>query len=505
MQPLCLNTIRDALSELLLQQHTPAEVDAHQVRRVVTDSRQVEAGDVFWALPGLHEHGAEYIADAVVRGAAGIVTERKVSACEAASCWSLVVPDSLEALWKLAARRRAEFQGEVIAVTGSVGKTTTRRMIYAVLSALGPGTTSPANYNNHVGLPLSMLELEPHHRYAVWELGASRPGEIARLAQLCQPQTAVISAVAEAHLEGFGSLDAVASAKCEILQDFDEHGLAIVNGDEELLRKKLSEVPEEQIVWTGRGVLCDERATNVHYREGLLEFDSDGERYQVHVWGRHHLMAALIAVTLGRRFHLTPDAIRKALGRFENRPRRCQVHRTDGPTIIDDSYNANPRSMQAALELLAETETPGRRVAVLGDMAEQGIAARQAHRALGAAVVERSAADLLLTLGAFSSDMVSGAVEAGMPRTAVRQFESTADLIAALTSDVQLTGGDTLLVKACRAMKLDTVVDSLLATLAANGQNEAKQQQNTTARFPDLAHGQLPAAEQIIGSSIDCD
>ncbi len=524
MQPLCLNTIRVALSELLLDQQVSPDVDPWLECGVVIDSRQVQPGDVFWALPGTQTHGARFIEDAIRRGAGGIVTEvpspldSSVDSCESATttsalAWTLTVPDSLQALWQLAAQRRDEFEGQVIAVTGSVGKTTTRRMMDAVLSAWGPGTTSPANYNNHVGLPLSMLRLESRHRYAVWELGASAPGEIAQLAALCRPHVAVITGIAEAHLEGFGSLEAVAATKCELLEHLfgtDNHPsgedlsrLAILNGDDPYLRKRVK-LLADQVTWTGRGVGSDVQAAGVRYHEGLLQFSVGAERYEVPVWGRHHLTAAVMAVTLGNRFGLSAEQIRTALGRFENSPRRCQVHRTDGLTLIDDTYNANPRSMAAALQLLADTETSGRRIAILADMAEQGSSAQQAHRALGAAVVEKSGADLLLTLGAFSSDMISGAVEAGMPRSAVWRFDSQTDLTEALLHDMQLTSGDTLMFKGCRAMQLDKVVDSLLAQTAGD-QPTQPNIISTTTRLPEEILDELRLPQPFIGSSIDCD
>jgi len=178
--------------------------DARVVRlgHVATDSRQVEPGDVFWALSGTHRDGVEFAGEAFARGAAGAVVHRPVEA--PADRWIVQVPDTLEALWRWAGWKRRRFPGHVIAVTGSVGKTTTRQMIHAVLASRLKGTVSPRNYNNHVGLPLSMLQIEPDQDYAVLELGASGPGEIARLAGLCSPTIGVITQAGDAHLGGFG-------------------------------------------------------------------------------------------------------------------------------------------------------------------------------------------------------------------------------------------------------------------------------------------------------------
>ncbi len=214
----------------------PCDGDSTLVGRIATDSREVQPDDVFWGLAGPRFDGAHFAEDAFVRGAAGaIVAGRRVEPW--AGRWSLEVEDSHQALWELAAWSRGQFSAPLVAVTGSVGKTTTRQMIDRVLGHRLSGLASPKNYNNHFGVPLSLLGLERWHQYAVVELAASAPGEIARLARLARPQIGVITNIGQAHLGGFGSQAAVAEAKAELLAALPADGCAILNGDDPWLRQ----------------------------------------------------------------------------------------------------------------------------------------------------------------------------------------------------------------------------------------------------------------------------
>ena len=212
-------------------------------------------------------------------------------------CWSLQVHDGQTSLDELARWNRRRFAGRVVAVTGSVGKTTARNMIRAVLGIRFNGSSSPKNFNNHVGLPLSMLAIEPEHDFAVLELAASAAGEISRLAAMCQPHVGVITRVGDAHLGGFGSIEAVAEAKTELLQILSEDGWAVLAGDDLRLRK-LAAGSRARIVWFGRSLENDLVATNVQSRDGRLSFAIDNTPMSVGVWGRHYLAPALAAVAV---------------------------------------------------------------------------------------------------------------------------------------------------------------------------------------------------------------
>ncbi len=427
----------------------PRHGEMARVGRVVTDSRQVQHGDVFWGLPGSQFDGAQFVGDGFARGAEGVVVGQKYVQ-PAPGCWSLEVDDARQSLVKLACWNRGRSSGRVVAVTGSVGKTTTRQMIRAVLEQQFCGIGSPKNYNNHVGVPLSMLAMEPRHDFAVLELAASAAGEIGCLAELCRPQVGVITRIGDAHLGGFGSLDAVAAAKAELLATLPSDGYAVLAGDDARLRR-LASGCRAKVVWFGRSLENDLVATNVESRDGRLSFDVDGTHMSVAVWGRHHLCSALAAVAVGRIFGMRDVEISRGLCDFEPPPMRCQIFKVGGATIIDDSYNASPVAMRAALELLRNINAPGRRIVVCGDMRELGEAAGRLHRHLGDQVVTVCGADMLLACGKYRDEVVDGARTAGMPMSRAVAVTDVEQLMVHCQDVVQ--PGDVLLIKGSRAWR----------------------------------------------------
>jgi UDP-N-acetylmuramoyl-tripeptide--D-alanyl-D-alanine ligase len=436
---------------------TPRHGEHALVGDVVSDSRHVQRGDLFWGLPGNHCDGSQFAADAYARGAEGAVVSQKYVK-PGPGCWSLQVDDARQALLRLAAWNRARHNGRVVAVTGSVGKTTTRQMIRAVLERQFRGTTSPKNYNNHVGLPLSMLAMDPRHDYAVLELAASAPGEIGDLAALSQPHVGVITRIGDAHLGGFGSLDALAAAKMELVDVLPTDGWAVLAGDDARLRRMAAR-SQAQIVWFGRSLDNDLVATKVESRDGRLDFEVDGTHMSVAVWGRHHLSSALAAVAVGRIFGMRDVEISRGLCEFEPAPMRCQISNIGGATIIDDTYNASPVAMKAALELLRDINAPGRRIVVCGDMRELGEAAGRLHRKLGDQVVTLCGADLLVACGQHSSDVVDGARTAGMPQSRTLAVPDVDQLLEHCQSVVQ--PGDVVLIKGSRALAMERLVAQL--------------------------------------------
>lgn len=425
--------------------------------RVMTDSRQVQPGDVFWALPGSRLDGAEFTSEAFARGASGVVAAGRYVQ-PSPGCWSLQVEDSLAALHQLAAWNRRRMNGRVVAVTGSVGKTTTRQMIAAVLGAQASGCASPKNYNNHVGVPLSMLAMEPGHQFAVFELAASGGGEIGPLAKLVQPHVGVITRIGDAHLGQFGSLDAVAEAKAELLTALPADGCAVLYGDDGRLRKVAANCGR-RTVWFGRGLDNDLVATSVECRDGWLRFAIDGQAMAVRVWGRHHLPGALAAVAVGRLFGMSDGDIAHGLESFEGAPMRCQIRNVGGATIIDDTYNASPVAMRAALELLRDFDAPGRRIVVCGDMRELGDATLPLHRALGDQIVTVCGADMLIACGQQAGEVVAGAYAAGMPRGRAMACRDPQEMLSRREASIE--PGDVVLVKGSRALAMDQLVQAI--------------------------------------------
>ena len=418
------------------------------------DSRDVHHGDIFWALQGKNQHGAAFAQDAFDRGAAGVVVDTDDVQAPAGR-WVLQVADTVHALRRAADWQRTCFTGRVIAVTGSAGKTTTRQMIDTVLGSRYPGTASPANYNNHLGVPLSMLRWQESDAYAVLEMGASATGEIADLCVLARPAIGVITNIGDAHLGSFGGLGAVAAAKGELLEALPSDGLAVLNGDDARLRR-IAERSRAVVEWFGRGANCDVMATDVQSADGRLNFTVDGQRFTIPVWGRHHLTSALAAVAIGRAFGMSVSEISRALSDFQPPPMRCEVSDFGIARVINDAYNSNPLAMRAALEVLREDPSMGQRIVVCGDMRELGAEAPRLHRQTGDEVVTVCGADALVACGNHADDLVAGAVAAGMPRdraVACRSTEEAGPVLARIVGP-----GDVVLVKGSRAMNMERLI-----------------------------------------------
>ncbi|MBX7166392.1 MAG: UDP-N-acetylmuramoyl-tripeptide--D-alanyl-D-alanine ligase [Pirellulales bacterium] len=433
----------------------------HAPLRVVTHSAAVQPGDVFWALRGAQHEGSRFAQEAFARGAAGVVADRE-GVAPPTGHWTLQVPDALAALGRLAAWCRHRFSGPVIAVTGSHGKTTTRELIAQALAPKYQVCRSPANWNNHVGLPLAMLGLSDDPQAAVFELGASAVGEIARLAELCRPQIGVITALGEAHLASFGGLDEIARAKWELVESLPAGGLAVLNGDCERLRR--NSVPERiSAVWQGRAGRNDLRATDIAFTAGALRLTVDGTVFRVPVWGRHHLGSVLAAVAVARHLGVPLGSVAESLAEFEPPSMRGRVLRCGGLRVIDDTYNASPSTMRAALDLLGEVPADGRRIFVCGDMLELGAESPSWHRRLGHEAVTRGGVDRLIAVGEFAADVAAGAVDAGLPHRSCAACATIDEAYYELTADLQ--PGDWVTVKGSRAMRLEILVERLREAL----------------------------------------
>jgi len=456
-----LNDLNNAIGGELSPETAAGDAAAISLGPVVTDSRRVGPGDLFWALKGPNYDGADFAAEAFQRQACGIVAGRPVDV--PAGRWAICVDDTTEALQQWARWRRQHFTGTVIAVTGSVGKTTARQMIHTVLGARLKGTASPRNFNNHLGVPLSMLAIEPDHDYAVLELGASRRGEIAVLAELCAPKVAAITRIGDAHLGGFGSRQGIAESKAELLSALPPDGRAVL-GDDPWLRTVAAGCRAD-ITWVGTGSQCDMTATDVESENGQLSFRiasgdaSPGVRFCIPVWGRHHLTSALVAVAVGQMMGFDLDEMADVLEDFQPVPMRCEVREIRGATVINDTYNASPTSMQAALELVRDFDAEGRRIVVVGDMGELGERSGPLHWQLGKQVATIAAAELLIACGRFARHVVAGARAAGMPSIRTVPCDDVEQSLPHLGQAI--LPGDVVLVKGSRMMAMERIVEAL--------------------------------------------
>jgi UDP-N-acetylmuramoyl-tripeptide--D-alanyl-D-alanine ligase len=443
--------------ELRLAAMPPRHGETTHVGPIVTDSRRIQSDMVFWALSGTNFDGSCFAEDALVRGASGVVVaNRDIEPWPGR--WSLRVEDGLAALTAVAAWHREQFDGRMVAVTGSVGKTTCRLMIDCVLRSKFRGTTSPQNFNNHIGVPLSLLQVDDGHDYAALELGANGSGEIEKLAALCRPEIGVITKIGEAHLGGFGTQSDLANAKAELIAALPDDGVAILNGDDPWLRDIACQTAA-RIVWVGREADNDLIAIDVHSANGELRFKVGVQQYRVPVWGRHQVTAVLAAIAVGLEFGMSHTEIAAALADFHPPTMRCQVTDAAGTTVIDDSYNASPTAMRAALDLLREVDAPGERILVCGDMKELGPASKQFHLRLGEEAVTRSGADRLIAYGVHADDVVIAARTAGMPAGRAKACHEIEETISFAKHAVR--PGSAVLVKGSRAMGMERVVAAL--------------------------------------------
>jgi UDP-N-acetylmuramoyl-tripeptide--D-alanyl-D-alanine ligase len=423
--------------------------------RIVTDSRNIRPGDVFWALPGAMQNGHRYVPQAVDRGAvACVVTEAEHDPTQS-PC--VLVADTVQALGQFSAWHRQRQEALVIGVTGTVGKTTTREMVHHVLSGSFQGIQSQKNYNNHVGLPLSLLQITPADEFAVVELGASSVGEIGQLADWAQVEAGVVTSIGEAHLEGFGQIEDIARAKGELVDAVPSAGFVVLNADETWTRK-LADRAAAKVVLVGESPASDVRATAVVVENSRLTFQVGVQPYVLNVVGRHHLGSALSAIAIGREIGISEQDIAYRLSTFSSVAGRCHRLEIGAWTIIDDAYNSSPSSMRAACQVLADWQGSARRIMVCGDMLELGASSARLHSEMGRQVAAADV-DHLLVMGDWSQEVIHSAREAGMQGY---QLAECGDLESALVIlDCWLEPGDVVLIKGSRATRMDRIVERL--------------------------------------------
>ena len=429
-------------------------------QRAVIDSRLVRAGDLFVALAGEHHDGHAFAAEAAKAGAHGLLLARPLEPLD--GCTAFVVDDPLAALQRLAAEwRRALPATAVVGITGNVGKTTTKLITAALLGARYRVQASSENYNNEIGVPLCLLELRPQTERAVIELGMYTTGEIALLCEWTQPRIGVVLNVGPVHLERAGSMEAIIAAKCELPEALDADGHAVLNADDPDVRAMAAHTRAR--VWLfGSGEDAEVRGADVrgHGEDGFeftLRAHGQSRRLSVPLPGAHLLANVLAAAAVGLADGMAFDAVAGAIERLDV-PLRMRVRRLGGSvTLLDDTYNANPASMLAALDLLAEL--PGRRLALLGDMRELGALSDESHERVGRRVAE--VVDALYTVGDLARGIGDAARAAGL-----RDIEHAASKEEATEALAErLRPGDVLLVKGSRALALESVVDELVAAL----------------------------------------
>ncbi len=430
------------------------------------DSRSIAPGHAFFAIVAARD-GHEFAPEAVARGARVVVASRDLDLPTLAPAAVVRVAETIRALQELGRVVRRESRAKVVAITGSAGKTTTKETIAALLEGTFTVVKNPGNLNNHLGLPLSLLELRHGADVAVMELGMNHPGEIRVLVGLAEPDIRVWTNVGDAHIGNFGTADALAAAKAEILEGAAREALLVANADDPRVMRYAAGFAG-RVVTFGYGEGADVRAVDVKElglvgMRAIVRTRSAEEAVTVPLLGRGNLSNVLCATAVATEMGVPLTEVAKRIARLAPAKRRGEVRHLHGVTVVDDSYNSSPSALKTSLAMLASERVAGRRVAVLGEMLELGDLAMTLHEACGRSAAAAGLGLLITVGGAPAQALGRSAVEAGLDSQVVRHLATSteaADLVAMLVGE-----GDVVLVKGSRGVKTDLVVDRLVAML----------------------------------------
>ena len=469
MDPRTLKLVADATAGELLNGSPDTLVCG-----VCTDSRQVEPGNLFVAIAGETFDGHSFIAEVAAKGVAAVMVEKgragdlqspPMANSTTDGGWKppalVVVANTRQAYAQLAARYRQDFDIPIIAVGGSNGKTTTKELIAALLRERGPALWSKASFNNDIGVPHTLLCLEKQHTSAVFEVGTNHPGELAPLVKLIQPRFGVITSIGREHLEFFGDVNGVAQEEGWLAELLPANGILFVNGDcpatEAIAARTRARVvrvgfgPRND--WRASDVRCDERGQTFQVASPSAAFDG---AYRIGLLGRHQVLNALLAGAVGTEVGLTSEQVRRALAGCTPPKMRLQLWEANGVRVLDDAYNANEDSMIAALQTLHDLPCTGRRVAVLGDMAELGTHSIAAHVEVGKRAAELGV-NRLFAVGRMAGHVAGAARAAGLSAvTEIAEVEGAGETVRS-----GLLPGDLVLLKASRSARMERIGDVL--------------------------------------------
>jgi UDP-N-acetylmuramoyl-tripeptide--D-alanyl-D-alanine ligase len=437
-------------------------------RGISTDSRTLRPGELFVALVGEHFDGHQFVEQATSSGAAGVVVALK----EAGELDTRTLPipvigvtDTLRAFGDLASFWRGRYSVPVVAITGSNGKTTTKEMVAAILNRTWRVLKNRGTLNNLVGVPLTLLQLDATYEAVVVEMGMNQPGEIERLTEIVRPSLGMITNIQPAHLEGLGELDAIQAAKGALFAGMAAPGTIVVNRDDPRVLKEAAGFPGRQVGFSAKGHSAEVSLERVLGMDGkgsrfLLRLPEETLEIRLPVLGLHHIKNAIAAAAVAWALNLPAGSIAVALGNFQPVDKRMEVLTLPGDIhLINDTYNANPGSMAAALETLMQVKQQGRAIAVLGDMLEMGGESASFHRQVGR-IAAAEGVDHLLAMGKQASHLLAGAAEGGMARDQLTEAADH-DKIATQVYGL-LAAGDWVLVKGSRGMRMEKVVEALI-------------------------------------------
>lgn len=428
-----------------------------EISKFAIDSRLVDSNTFFIPLKGENSDGHNYINSAFANGAIGTFTSQKIKNEEGKII--IQVEDTLKAMQNVAKRLREKLANiPLVAITGSVGKTTTKDMIYSVLASKYKTLKTKGNFNNDIGLPLTLINYD-NEEMIVLEMGMNHFGEILFLSNIAMPNTSVIINVGHSHIGNLGSRENILEAKMEIIDGMNENGTLIINGDNDMLQT-VKDV-EQKLVKFGIEPDNDIVAYNIKIGVSDTEFcikENENEYVvKINLSGEKFIYNALAAWTVGKIYNVPPENRVEALANCEFTQMRMNIEKKNGITLINDCYNASPESMKLALETLAKQES-NRKIAILGDMFELGEYSETLHKEVGKSVAENKI-DKLYTVGKFGKFIINGAVENGMSKENAKNYENLDDLLKELCTII--SQGDAVLVKASRAMNFEKIVKKI--------------------------------------------
>ncbi len=438
--------------------------------RVCTDTRKIQRGDVYIALDGQNHDGNLFALEACAKGAAAVVLEERASAREVAAALPpgaavMVAADTRRALGDLANMHRRRLSARVVGVTGSCGKTTVKNMLVELLASRWRTLGSPSSFNNEVGVPHTIFLADASTEALVVEMGTNHHGEIGRLCEIAEPEAGIVTTVGASHLEGLGDIAGVAREKAALPRSIPASGFVVLNADNPWTSAMAAET-RARVLTFGLEGSGEFSATDIAFDRQGTSFRMFGRQLRSPLLGLHNVQNLAAAIAACHGFGVGIDELEGAIARLA--PARGRLQRIDAGrlTLVDDSYNANPESVRAAIDTLASMGGHRRRVLVLGDMAELGERAGDLHHEIGA-VAAREEIDLFVLVGELSRATAAGALEAGMPRVRVvhcADLEEAGRIVPPL-----LGGGDVVLLKASRASKLDQLAQAILAAEQAQG------------------------------------
>ncbi len=451
MKPISIKDIIFATGGTLLSGDTNQTVSS-----VCTDTRKIAPGSLFVPLAGENFDAHKFIPDALAGGCAASLTAKK-------DCTSdkplIYVPDTRRALADLAAYYRRQFDIPVLAITGSVGKTTAKELTAAVLSTKLNVLKTAGNFNNEIGLPLTLFRLEDDHQVAITEMGMSGFGEIDLLAKIAKPDIGIVTNIGMSHIEMLGSQENIYKAKSELFCHINPDGTVILNGDDPILAAHRKDIAQKTLT-VGLSAGCDLTAADIEPKSDSLSFIAiyGDEKVPVNLAfpGEHNVINALLACAAGLCLGISLADAAIGLGAYIPSDRRMQLIDAGGITVINDCYNAAPASMEAGIRVLCSYK--GRKIAVLGDIKELGEFSKEAHTGVGT-FAGCAGVDALFTLGNHAKWIAEGAKNAGMPEDSIFSFDDIDSLNQSLGAFLQK--GDTVLIKASRAMALERVTEFL--------------------------------------------